>query len=589
MESSTDSMRRQMNGGSDMKNFLKRRYALTDAGAENVTKAAFSCFLTYCNNMAPMLILMALINQLMDGRVIGTWHYVIFSLLALLTLYLSLSNEYVRLYDSTYKESAALRSGIAEKLSALPIAYFSRHDLSDVSQVVMADVERIEHSMSHSIPKVIGMCMFFPVVGIAMLVGNWKMGLSAMIPTLLSFAVIPMARKRAVALNGRYFNVLRENSEAFQEAIELHQEISSFRQDGKLKEKLYRKMEESERIHLRVEAGSFSILALSTLFSYVSLSIVVLVGIRLLVAGELSLPYLVGYVIGTMKIKELFDISKEGMMEMFFVYPAVARIRELWDTPLQEGHEDTFSNHDVALRNVSFSYDDHKVLDSVSFDAGQGKVTALVGMSGSGKTTALRLISRLYDYDSGEILIDGKDIRNIATESLFKHISMVFQDVVLFNASIMENIRLGREDATDDEVVKAARQANCMDFIERLPDGFDTMIGENGAKLSGGERQRLSIARAFLKNAPILLLDEISASLDVDNEKKIQDSLNELIREKTVIIISHRLKSIENADSIVVFDHGHVVDIGSHEELIERSEVYANLIRKSRSAEEFEY
>ena len=525
-----------------MKNYLMRRYALTEMGAENAVKAAFSCFLTYCSNMAPMLILMVLINQLLNGRVIGTWYYVIFSVLTLLTLYLTLSNEYVRLYDTTYKESAALRTGIAEKLSELPIAYFSRHDLSDVSQTIMADVERIEHSMSHSIPKVIGMCMFFPVVGIAMLAGNWKMGLSAMIPTLLSFAVVPMARKRAVALNGRYFDVLRENSEAFQEAIELHQEISSFRQDEKLKKELYRKMEESERIHLQVETGTLSILGLSTLFSYVGLSIVVSVGLKLYIAQELSLPYLIGYVIGTMKLKELFDISREGMLEMFFVYPAVARIKELEDTPLQEGHEDSFENHDIVLSNVSFSYDDHKVLDKVCFEARQGEVTALVGMSGSGKTTALRLISRLYDYDEGAILIDGKDIGNISTKSLFKHVSMVFQDVVLFNASIMENIRIGREGATDDEVIKAARQANCMDFIERLPDGFATLIGENGAKLSGGERQRLSIARAFLKNAPILLLDEISASLDVDNEKKIQDSLNELIRDKTVVIISHRLK-----------------------------------------------
>ena len=225
----------------------------------------------------------------------------------------------------------------------------------------------------------------------------------------------------------------------------------------------------------------------------------------------------------------------------------------------------------------------------MSFTANQGEVTALVGASGSGKTSILRLISRLYDYDGGSILIDGKDIKDISTDSLFKDISIVFQDVTLFNTSVMENIRLGREDASDEEVRKAAELANCMDFIERLPEGFDTAIGENGAELSGGERQRISIARAFLKDAPILILDEISASLDVDNEKKIQESLNKLIKNKTVIIISHRLKSIENVNKIVVIDNGVVETSGTHDELMNKSKVYKNLIQKTKLAEEFNY
>ena len=225
----------------------------------------------------------------------------------------------------------------------------------------------------------------------------------------------------------------------------------------------------------------------------------------------------------------------------------------------------------------------------MSFTANQGEVTALVGASGSGKTSILRLISRLYDYDGGSILIDGKDIKDISTDSLFKDVSIVFQDVTLFNTSVMENIRLGREDASDEEVRKAAELANCMDFIERLPEGFDTAIGENGAELSGGERQRISIARAFLKDAPILILDEISASLDVDNEKKIQESLNKLIKNKTVIIISHRLKSIENVNKIVVIDNGVVETSGTHDELMNKSKVYRNLIQKTKLAEEFNY
>lgn len=245
---------------------------------------------------------------------------------------------------------------------------------------------------------------------------------------------------------------------------------------------------------------------------------------------------------------------------------------------------------DIVFENVAFSYDEgNKVLKEISFTAKQGEVTAIVGPSGSGKTSILRLILRLYDYDKGRILIDGKDIKNISTDSLFKKTSIVFQDVTLFNSSILENIRIGKKDASDEEVIKAATLANCMDFINKLPNGLDTVIGENGAELSGGERQRLSIARAFLKDAPILILDEISASLDVDNEKKIQESLNKLIKDKTVIIISHRLKSIENVDKIIVVKNGYVESQGSHKELIEKSKLYKNLLEKTKLAEEFIY
>ena len=274
---------------------------------------------------------------------------------------------------------------------------------------------------------------------------------------------------------------------------------------------------------------------------------------------------------------------------MFCIEPAVRRIKEMRNTALQEGIDTDILSYDVEFENVSFSYDDTKVLKNISFTAKQGEVTALAGISGCGKTTILRLISRLYDYDEGKILVGDKDIKGISTDSLFKVVSIVFQDVTLFNTSILENIRLGKETATDEEVKRAAKLANCIDFIEKLPNGFDTKIGENGADLSGGERQRLSIARAFLKDAPILILDEISASLDVDNEKKIQESLNKLIKYKTVIIISHRLKSIENVDKIIVIDDGLVEDSGTHKELINSSETYANLINKTKLAEEFNY
>lgn len=573
-----------------MKNYYKKRYALSEQGAKNLTKATIYCFLTYCINLGPMFILMGLINQLVLGNVSSTLQYIVMAILTLIFMYILLSEEYVSLYNSTYKESANLRKGIAENLAQLPLAYFSKHDLSDLSQTIMSDVERVEHSMSHSIPKVVAMWLFFPLMGLIMLIGNWKLGLAAIIPTLLSFMINPLAKQKEVSEYSRYFNVLRDNSELFQETIELQQEISSFNQSDKVKKNLYKKMEESERIHLKVEVIPMLAVGISSSLSYISLAVVLAVGIQLLIHNEISLLYLIGYLIGAIKVKELFDVSREGMTEMSYIEPAIVRIKEIKNAVLQEGEDTNLLSYDIEFKNVSFAYnEDAKVLKDVSFTAKQGEVTALVGISGSGKTSVLRLISRLYDYDTGSILIDGKDIKNISTESLFKNVSIVFQDVTLFNTSIMENIRLGRESATDEEVKEAAVLANCMDFIEKLPDGFNTLIGENGAELSGGERQRISIARAFLKDAPVLILDEISASLDVDNEKKIQDSLNKLIKDKTVIIISHRLKSIENVNKIVVIDEGVVETAGNHDELIKDSKVYKNLIEKTKLAEVFNY
>lgn len=573
-----------------MKNYYKKRYALSEQGAKNVVTATVFCFLMYVLNMLPMFLLMLLSEQLLLHHVGSIWKNISLSIGIVVSMYLVLSKEYISLYDATFKESANLREEIATSLSKLPLAYFSKHDLTDLSQAIMSDVERIEHAISHTIPKVFALWIFFPLMGVLMLCGNWKLGLAVILPTLFSFIFLPLAKKGREASYKQYYDVLRENSDVFQETIELQQEISSFNQSEKRKRYLYNKMEQSEDVHFKVEFGSMLVFGISSIFSYISVAVVIAVGIRLLLQNEISVLYLIGYIIGAIKIKELFDISKEGLMEMFYMEPAVERIKEIKDTILQEGEDINLTHYDIEFKNVSFGYhSDISILKDVSFIAKQGEVTALVGMSGSGKTSILRLISRLYDYDKGSIRIDGKDIKSISTDALFEKVSIVFQDVTLFNTSILENIRLGKAKATDEEVQRAARLANCMDFIGKLPDGFDTLIGENGTELSGGERQRLSIARAFLKDAPILILDEISASLDVDNEKKIQDSLNTLIQNKTVIIISHRLRSIENVDKIVVIDDGYVEMAGTHEELLKASRIYRNLLQKTKLVEEFHY
>lgn len=573
-----------------MKNYYKQRFCLTDKGAENLVKATIACFFTYCVNLLPVFLLMMIVDQLVLNHVKNPIFYIIFATVTLILMYLLLSKEYINLYNATYEESANLRVGISETLADLPIAYFSKHNLSDLSQTIMSDVERIEHAISHSIPKVLGMGLFFPIMGILMMIGNVKMGLAVIIPTLVSFVFIPLGKKNRTNASTKYYDVLRENSESFQETIELQQEISSFNLTETFKDTLYRQMEESEKIHLKEELGSVLLLGISSLFAFVSVAVVILVGIILILNNEIDLLYLIGYIIGAIKVKELFDISKEGILELFYIDPAVERIREIKNTEVQQGKDVEIQNFNVEFRNVSFSYDaDTEVLNDVSFVAKQNEVTALVGASGCGKTSILRLVSRLYDCTGGEILVGGQEIQNVSTDSLFQKVSIVFQDVTLFNVSVMDNIRIGRKGATDEEVKKAAELANCMDFIQKLPNGFDTLIGENGAELSGGERQRLSIARAFLKDAPILILDEISASLDVDNEKKIQESLNKLIKNKTVIIISHRLKSIENVDKIVVIENGVVENTGTHGELMNKSKLYNNLVEKTKLAEEFVY
>ena len=573
-----------------MKKYYREKFALTEDGANNLVKATILSFIIYLINMLPAIVLMIFAREILEGVVETKSFYVIFAIVSLVLLGIFLNLEYEKLYNTTYSECANLRIGIAEQLSELPLSYFSRNNLSDISQTIMSDISTIEHAISHSIPKLYAMLMFFPIISILLLIGNVKMGLAVIIPTIFSCIFMPLLKKYQILLDQKNFNALRRNSESFQENIEMQLEIKSFNIVEKMKNILYSNMEEGEKVKTKSEFNMMLIIAISQIFSFVGIAIVMLVGISLIIKGEINVVYLVAYLLCTIKIKDVLDSSKEGLMEVYYITPAVNRIKEIMTQKLQKGVDTELRKYDIELKDVHFSYDkDTEVLKGVSFRANQGEVTAIVGESGSGKTSILRLISRLYDYNSGKILIDGKDIQNISTKSLFEKISVVFQDVTLFNSSIMENIRIGRQNATEDEVKLAAKLANCSEFIEKLPNGYETIIGENGLELSGGQRQRLSIARAFLKDAPILILDEIAANLDVDNENKIQESLNKLIKNKTVIIISHIMKSIENVDNILVIDKGKAESIGTHKELLEKSKVYKKLIDKTKMTEDFLY
>ncbi|MBU5255337.1 ABC transporter ATP-binding protein [Tissierella praeacuta] len=573
-----------------MKKFFKNRFALTEQGAKDLVKASITSFLVYGINMFPAMLLMLFMDELILDNIKDKYLYIGFSVIILVVMYILLSIEYDALYNATYKESANLRIDIGETLSRLPLSYFSRHDLSDLSQTIMSDVEAIEHAMSHSMAKVVGFFLFFPIVSILLIIGNAKLGLAVILPILLNFLFIWLSKKTQLRENLKYYEKLRDNSESFQETIELQQDIKSFGLSQNIKKNLYKKIEESEKIHLKAEIMTFIPTAISGLILQSTLGVVIIVGTGLYGSGEVNALYILGYILAAMKIKEGVDAVGQNISELFYLDSRINRIKEIREAKVQEGKEHEINHFDIELKNVSFSYDnDTEVIKNISFTADQNEVTALVGMSGCGKTSILRLISRLYDYDDGKITIGGKDIKDISTKSLFEKISIVFQDVTLFNTSVMENIRIGKKDATNEEVKEAARLANCEEFICKLPQGYDTPIGENGATLSGGQRQRISIARAFLKDAPIIILDEIAASLDVENEKYIQESLNKLTKNKTVIIISHRLKAVENVDKIVVINEGKVDAFGTHQDLIEGSKTYASLVRSAKLAEEFKY
>lgn len=572
-----------------MQKWFERKFAISALGAKGLWRATLASLVVYIVTMGPVFLLLFFAEKMFVGQIRDPLLYAGASIAVCAALYFALSVEYDRLYSATYKESAALRIDISERLAQLPLSYFSKHDLSDLAQSVMADVEAVEHAMSHAIPKVYALYLFLPILGVLLLWGNLKLGLAVIVPILCRYLVLALFWDRSTAHNDRYHKVLRENSERFQEAIEMYREIRDFQLADATRGSLYSQMDHSEAVHIKTEGATLLTVALSGLFSFVGLGVVLVVGTHLMANGEISLLYLLGYILSAIKLKDLVDVSSELSLEICYIAPRVARIREIKEAEVQRGRQVQLERFDIELENVGFSYKDTPVLRGVGFTAKQGEVTALVGPSGCGKSTILKLISRLYDYDEGSIRIGGNDIREIHTDSLFAYISVVFQDVTLFNGSILENIRIGRKDATDAEVMRAARLAHCTEFIERLPQGFDTLIGENGAELSGGERQRLSIARAFLKDAPILLLDEISASLDVENERKIQESLRTLIGDKTVIVVSHRMKSIENADSIVVLDDGEVQSVGRHETLRSESPVYENLIEKSAMSEAFVY
>lgn len=573
-----------------MKNYLKDRFALTDKGAEGTIVAIKYSGLKSLSYMLPMFLLMYVLQGLLGMGNFSITKVVISYIIIAIAMIFVVNKDYITTYNETYKESANLRIEISEIIKKLPLSFYSRRDLTDLSQTIMKDVEAIEHALSHSVPGFYGFIINFIIISILLLMGNIKLGLAAIAPIFLSVILSFVSNKMQSKATNAYYEEQRKSSKIFQELIDLSTEIRSYNLTDEKREDGISFVKGLEKQHIKSELGQVIPIVFATVVSNLSLGLVIYVGINSLIKGEINILYFAGYLFASARLIDGVSAFNQFYGELMYIDSPVEKIKRLRNEKIQKGKMEDIKIFNIDGENVEFSYvDNKKVIDNISFRALQGKTTALVGPSGCGKSTLIKLVARLYDYDCGKISIDDKEIKDVATEDLFKHISMVFQDVILFNGTIMENIRLGRSDASDEEVLEAGRLANCDEFIKKFKDGYKTEIGENGSKLSGGERQRISIARAFLKNAEIILLDEIAASLDVENEKYIQESLNILTKNKTVMIISHRMKSIENVDQIIVMKDGKIEACGNHEELLKVSKTYKKMIESSKKSEEFVY
>lgn len=573
-----------------MKNYLKDRFALTDKGAEGTIVAIKYSTLKSLSYMLPMFLLMYVMQGLLGlGKFNLKISVIAYIVIALIMMFV-INRDYITTYNETYKESANLRIELSEIIKDLPLSFYSKRDLTDFSQTIMKDVEAMEHGLSHAVSGFYGFIINLVIISILLLIGNVKLGLAVIVPIYISAILNLTSTKMQKKATATYYKEQRKSSKMFQELIDLSTEIKSYNLTEEKEKSGIDFVRSLEKKHIKSELGQVIPIVSATVVANLSLALAIYVGLNSLINGEINILYFAGYLFASARLIDGVAAFNQFYGELMYIDSPIEKIKALRSEEIQPGIETEFKSFDIEGKNVEFSYlDDKKVIDNISFKALQGKTTALVGPSGCGKSTLIKLVARLYDYDRGEILIDEKEINKSRTEDLFKHISMVFQDVTLFNGSVMENIRLGRSSASDEEVLEAARLANCDEFVKKLENGYDTEIGENGSNLSGGERQRISIARAFLKDAEIILLDEIAASLDVENEKYIQESLNKLIKNKTVMIVSHRMKSIRNVDQIIVMKDGKIEDFGKHDELIKESKTYQKMIESSKKSEEFIY
>lgn len=572
---------------------LKHRYALSEKGAKEMVRAFVAVTLANLVLMLPVGLLYELSSYLLEGNVpkekFGFFMagiVVIFALMIVTTLF-----QYNSTFLSTYVESGVRRRALAEKLRRLPLSFFGKKDLSDLTNAIMSDCALIETASSHWIPELIGSMISTTIIVISLLFFNWRMALAEIWVMPIAFVIVLTSRKALKDTQKKTMEYKLACQDGIQEGLETLRDLRSNNMAETYRKGLNEKIKNAEKNAIVLEFKNAAFVCSAQMILKLGIGTVALVGSMLLIRGELSVLNFFLFLLVVTRMYEPLQIALQNLSAIISLDTTCERMDEILSHEEQTGKEELSNNgYDIIFDHVAFSYENGKqILSDVNFTAKQGEVTALIGPSGGGKTTVTRLAARFWDCSKGKITVGGMNVSEIEPERLLSLYSIVFQDVTLFNNTVMENIRIGKKDATDAEVMEAARLANCTEFIEKLPDKWNTLIGENGSELSGGERQRISIARAFLKDAPIILMDEATASLDVDNESVIQESISKLIQNKTVLIIAHRMRTVDGVDKIVVLKDGVVAESGTPDELKEQNGIYKHMVEVQLETEQWKY
>lgn len=572
---------------------LKHKYALSDKGAKGMIRAFIAVTLANFVLMLPVGLLYVLSSYLLEGELPRDkfWLFMgaivgVLLLIALTTLF-----QYKSTFYSTYVESGVRRRTLAEKLRKIPLSYFGKKDLADLTNTIMTDCAMIETGSSHWIPELVGGIASTTIIVISLFFFDWRMALASVWVMPVAFMIVISSKKVMSRIHEKTMKYRIDCIDGIQEGLETLRDLRSYNMTEKYSEGLEKKIKAVEKHAIVAEFANAVFVCSAQMILKLGIGTVAVVGSSLLVKGEITVLTFFMFLLVVTRMYEPLQIALQNLAAIISLDANCNRMDEILSHEEQSG-SDKLDNkgYDITFDHVAFSYkSEEQVLSDVSFTAKQGEITALIGPSGGGKTTVARLAARFWDNDKGKITVGGMNVANVDPEKLLSLYSIVFQDVTLFNNTVMENIRIGRKDATDEEVMAAARLAHCEDFVEKMPDKWNSMIGENGSELSGGERQRISIARAFLKDAPIILMDEATASLDVDNESLIQESIAKLIQNKTVLIIAHRMRTVDGVDKIVVLKDGKVAETGSPEALKKTNGIYKHMVEMQLCSEKWKY
>lgn len=562
---------------------LQRTYALSEQGAKDLVKGCIACAFQNMSFMFPVGLLYYLVSDLMSEKAGSgrTMFYIVGCVIAVGLILLTTWFQYNATYFATYIESGVRRITLAEKLRKIPLSFFGKKDLADLTSTIMADCAFLETAFSHFIPELVGSMISTVIVAVSLFFFDWRMALAALWVLPVALAIVGFSSKVQEGLSRRQMDAKMACADGIQECIETVRDLKANNAENEYLEGLDQKIKAVEKRAIITELGTAVFVVSASMFLKLGIATAALAGSVLLIQGKLDVLTFFMFLLVVSRLYDPFQGALQNLAAIISAKTNIGRMNEILNHPVQEG-TDKLSNQgsDILFEHVGFAYNSgEKVLEDVSFIAKQGEVTALVGPSGGGKTTVSRLAARFWDINKGKITVGGMDVSKVEPETLMSLYSIVFQDVTLFNNTIMENIRIGKKDATDEEVIAAAQLANCEEFAEKLPDKWNSRIGENGCELSGGERQRISIARAFLKDAPIILLDEATASLDVENETLIQSALSRLIQNKTVLVIAHRMRTVAGADKIVVLDGGRVAEQGAPQELYQKNGIYSRMVK----------